>query len=334
MPESDGNRPQGGKPPAPVIEVSQADTKLLLAIRTHLSQLVRAAMNETKTGFKKPVEMDQGELLLASASLRALFFDGQKPLLLGWLADHGVDIDVCTVQTNIGLILLSELLPEPGHISEYIAGCVFLPELMEKVPLDTPTQLLIAYQDRKGFEEVLRRGEVWAPTRAQDVEINSGLTHISNVGPMQLLTLTRRIVPLSEWGNVRIGYLKNVPITRRNLLEYVANRLGGVHYDSNRTPRDPTDLAQFRVLASAMDWDDQSLMHAGFVAVGIACVEILFAPGVLKLFHDCDRVLVDRQKRLIERGLAAMEKEAEVDGEEDNPGGVIVPAAGSNQQSL
>jgi hypothetical protein len=90
-------------------------------------------------------------------------------------------------------------------------------------------------------------------------------------------------VTISEWGDVRIGYLKKVPITRRNLITYVANKLGGVHYDGRRLPADLDDAEQYRVLATAYDWDNQAIMHAGFVMVGLACVEILRSPPIRPL---------------------------------------------------
>jgi len=120
--------------------------------------------------------------------------------------------------------------------------------------------------------------------------------------------MTRRIVPLSKWGGTRIGYLKDLAITRRNIIEYVANRLGGVHYDSNRAPRDPSDVAQFRVLATAYDWNDRALMHAGFVAVGLACLEILNAPGIHNLYRQCEQLLANRQDTLVRRAAVAMDR--------------------------
>jgi hypothetical protein len=304
------NGSEGTPAEKPTILVSQSDTKRLLAIQAHIRQLVRTAMTPDKKSFKRPVEMSQAELVLASASLRALFFDhSPKPLLAGLLNDNGVKMEVETIETNLGLILLSVIVPEPGHISEHIVAGVFDPERKAALPLDKPTPGLIVFPNRKGFEEIMKRYKVWAPTRDQDAEINSGLTPFSNTGPMQLLTMTRRIVPLSEWGKVRIGYLKNVAITRYNLITYVSNRLGGVHYDSNRKPRNADEVEQFRVLASAMDWDDQSIMHAGLVGVGIACIEILNAPGIFDLYHSCCDLLAERQKRLIEKAEEAFREE-------------------------
>jgi hypothetical protein len=292
----------------PIVRVSQADTKWLLAIRAHLNQLIRTAMTPDRKAYRSPVAMDQSELLLSSASLRALFFDhSPKPLLMGLLAPHDIKFEIETLETNLGLVLLSQLLPQEGHVSDYLVECLLHPERDQNTPLDQSTQVLIVEPSSIGLESMLQRSKVWEPTREQDAKINSALSGNTNVGPMQLLNVTRRIVDLGDWGNVRLGYLKNVAITRRNIIEYVANRLGGVHYNSNRTPRDPDDLAQFRVLATAMDWDDRALMHAGFVAIGLACVEVLQSKGMVDLYYQCCDCLAERQQALFERGRKAME---------------------------
>jgi len=292
----------------PTVKVSQADTKRLLAIKAHLEQLIRTAMHPDRKTFYRPVEMDQGELLLAAASLRALIFDtGAQPLLIRLFEDAGLDIKIETVETNLGLVLLSELIPEPGHVSDYIAGAFMDPQQKETLPLDKPQVVVIFHEKPDGLEEMLKRPDIWVPSAEKDAEeIQSSLTHMTNVGPGQLLRLTRRSVSLSNWGNTRIGYLKDIAITRRNIIEYVANRLGGVHYDSKRSPKDPSDVAQFHVLATAYDWNDQALMHAGFVAVGLACLEILNTPSIYDIYRQCERLLAKRQRALIERATAAM----------------------------
>lgn len=293
--------------PKPAVRVSQADTKRLLAIRAHLNQLIRTAMTPERNAFRSPVTMDHSELLLASASLRALFFDHSPvPLLTGFLTPHDITFEVETLETNLGIILLSQLLPQEGHVSDYLIECILHPDRDQQKPLDHPTQVLIAESTRDGLESMLKRSHIWEPTREEDAETNSALSGNSNVGPMQLLSVTRRIVDLQDWGNVRLGYLKSIPITRRRIIEYVANYLGGVHYDSNRKPRDPDDLAQFRVLATAMDWEDTALMHAGLVAVGIGCIEVLHSRGIMDLYRQCCHRLAERQKALIERGRLAM----------------------------
>src|SRR5215207_7456404 len=50
--------------------------------------------------------------------------------------------------------------------------------------------------------------------------------------------------------------LKEIAITRRNLVTYVANELGGVHYDPNRLPANTEDATQFKVLRTQYDWEN------------------------------------------------------------------------------
>lgn len=287
------------KPPEKIsIKIAQVETKRVLAIVAHLNQIVRTAVKDDK--FLRPTEMDQAELLLAAASLRALFFDDTpKPILLSFLEDHGVDLEIEALETNLGLILLSKLLPEDGHVSDLLMSCLLDPEHRARMPIDKRTQGMIVFQDRKGLESMLRRADLWAPTRDQDETINSGLSPFTNGGPGQLLDLCRRRVPIGEWGRVTVGYLKHLRIDRKNIVSYVANKLGGVHYDSTRRPAKLEDADQFRALATGYDWDDQSLMHAGFVAVGLACIEVVNTPQLMMLRQDCAGLYAGRQDRLI-----------------------------------
>ncbi len=126
---------------------------------------------------------------------------------------------------------------------------------------------------------------------------------------MQLVDVTRRRVNIEEWGKVRIGFLKDIPISRRNLLCYVANELGGAHYNSKRLPSDPQDKEPFRLLASAYDWENEAIMHTGLIAVGLSYVEILSAPDVLPLLKALHEFHDKRQQRLM-RGEAVPQPSA------------------------
>lgn len=306
---STGESPQE---PKVHVKVSQAETKRLLAILAHLNQISRASVRNDK--FIRPTEMDQAELLLAAASLRALFFDDTpKPMLVSFLEENGLEIEIEAIESNLGLILLSQLLPEPGHISDHLAAHILDPELREQFPAEREHESFIFYTDRIGLESMAKRPELWAPNREQDTKINSGLTSLTNGGPAQMLWLCRRRVSLADWGKVRVGYLKDKPINRRNLVSYVANKLGGVHYDSKRTPRNLDDAEQFAVLATGYDWDDMSLMHAGLVAVALACIEVIAVPEIRALRHDFKQLLEGRQRRLTEIGMRAVALSEEAD---------------------
>jgi hypothetical protein len=114
----------------------------------------------------------------------------------------------------------------------------------------------------------------------------------------QLALVTRQQTALTEWGRVQIGYLKAIRIDRRNLISYVANKLGGVHYDSDRPPANKADARQFKVMATAYDWNDQAIMHAGLVATALACVEIANCAPLVQLCTALGSFHRARQERL------------------------------------
>lgn len=285
------------------IKLSHAETKRALAIFAHLKQIMRTATEGGR--LKRPVEMDQAELVLASASIRALFFD-DTPQLITFLNQHELHFQIEAMESNLGLILLSELLPEPGHVSDELVACLYDPEKREQFPLDKPSAVVIVHESRHGLESMLDGHALWAPTREEDIAINSSLSAFTNVGPMQLLELCRRSVDIRDWGSLRVGYLKSLRIDRRNLITYVANKLGGVHYDSKRRPAKLEDADQFRALATSYDWDDQSLMHAGLVATGVACSELVLVPELRQLYEELGRLLASRQRSLIKMGEQAL----------------------------
>jgi hypothetical protein len=242
--------------------------------------------------------MDHADLLLCSASFRALFFD-DNPMLLRFATTHQLTIEIECLETNLALLLLSWLTPDEGHVSDFLMQVLLDSKMRDLYALDKTYQAFCFFEDGKGFESVLRRPNIWVPSSAADEKINSALG-ISNLGaPAQLLDIKRRRVPLEEWGKVRIGYLKEIAINRRNLLTYVANKLGGVHYDSKRLPMDPEDATQFTVLATAYDWDNQAIMHAGLVAVAMACIELINTPEIVGLVPALQTFHAERHQRLM-----------------------------------
>jgi hypothetical protein len=116
--------------------------------------------------------------------------------------------------------------------------------------------------------------------------------------PHQLVDITRRRVALAHWGKVRIGFLKEIAITRRNLLTYVANELGGIHYDPKRLPANTDDATQFKVLRTQYDWENDAVIHAGLVGVAICCMELLTNPHIVGLLNAMEKFHADRQERL------------------------------------
>ncbi len=71
--------------------------------------------------------MNHADLLLSAASLRALLFDTRgDPLLLAFLKSHNLTIVVDTLETNLGMFLLSWLVSWSWEIGQgvkvYSAG--------------------------------------------------------------------------------------------------------------------------------------------------------------------------------------------------------------------
>jgi hypothetical protein len=157
----------------------------------------------------------------------------------------------------------------------------------------------MAFTEGAGHESAMKQMDVLFPSKDEDPLLDIAAAPASTGGPSQYLRITRRRVKLKDWGNTRIGYLKSIPITRKNLLCYVANKLGGVHYDHDRLPVDENDRQQFRVLAQAYDWEDQAIVHAGFVFVGIACLEIVKCEALTDLMFALHDFHNKRQERLM-----------------------------------
>lgn len=243
--------------------------------------------------------MDHAELLLASASLRALFFD-DKPILISFLEDHGIDIKIEALETNVSFLLMSQLEANGTHISDFLIEILLSPEMRASFPLDEEKRQFYWHQEPGAYAAPMRNPERWVPTKLEDPDFDFGVTHVTGGGPSQYFSVTRRKVSAIDWGRVGIGSLKTISIDRRNLACYVANKVGGVHYDSRRLPSGAGDKEQFKILATAYDWDNQAVMHGGFVAVGLACVELLASRDVLNLLNQLEHFYTARQNRLLE----------------------------------
>jgi len=278
------------------IQITSDETRRVTAIVAHMRQIGRTAVRGGQ--LLRPIEMDHGELLLSSASLRALFFDKEGPVLTPFLAAHDIEIEVECLESDFSMALLSHHVPDQFHVSDFLMQALLDPELKKEHPLDQPKEILLAHDSREGYETLISQPEIWVPTREESLQINGGPSHLTNMGPAQLAHVCRRRPPLSQWGKIPIGRAKAVAITRSNIISYVANKFGGVHYDKERMPSAEDDKAQFKALASAYDMDSKAIMHAGLVAVALACIEIVSNDDfgamwrALREFHD------ERQARL------------------------------------
>lgn len=283
------------------IKIAQAESKLALAIEAHLRQILRT-VSHPSGGLLSPISMDHAELLLCSASLRALLFDDTPAAtLLGFLEQHDIEIEMDCVETDMAMLLLSQVEPlTTGHVSDLFAQIPLTEKGREEYPLDSRKPLLLNGDQCEAYASIEAYPQVWKPPSAKVSSTTFKLEYSQSGEPTQLCHFTRRRVRLNQWGDIPLGLLRELSIRRRNIICYVANKLGGVHYQSTRLPNDAKDKAEFKILTQAYDWQNQAIMHAGLVAVGIACIEIAAHPQIREVLMALHRFNDKRQNRLFE----------------------------------
>lgn len=90
--------------------------------------------------------MNHADLLLSAASLRALLFDTRgDPLLLAFLKSHNLTIVVDTLETNLGMFLLSWLVPGDSHVSDLWMNVLLNTNMHSQFSIDKRSQFVIAF---------------------------------------------------------------------------------------------------------------------------------------------------------------------------------------------
>ena len=242
--------------------------------------------------------MDHRDLLLSSASLRALFFDnGAKPILIDFIDRYEIDIEIKSFETNLSMVLFAQMEPSSkGHISSYFYEFLLDSKLHESYELNQKQSLVISCEDKDSYEKIRARPDIWQP-KIND-EVGYGLGFCQEDKPLQLIHIKKKKVKLQQWGNLQIGYLKNIPIKRRTIISYVANQLCGVHYNAELIKKHEKDKNEFEVLAEAYDWNQESKMHAGFVCVGLACIELARTASLISLYNYLSEYYLAKVKKL------------------------------------
>lgn len=285
--------------PKKIVRIREADSKRALAVFAHLNQLVRTATSRQGDGqivLVGPTQMSQAELLLSSASLRALLFD-DEPILFSFLHAYGLEFYIDALETNLNMVLLPKLAKDEGHVTDWFSHLLLNGKIKPEYPVDVLKQCVVIFEDQDVFEILSGKEHLWRPEKGND-EINHSAGFANKNALMQMIDVTRRHVRVEKWGEVRLGFLKDLPIRRRSLIAYVANKLGGVHLDSTRFPSKSNDAVEFRALASMYDPDFKAIIHGGLLAVGLLCLELLSAPEVLGLYHALGDYLWGRQQTL------------------------------------
>jgi len=242
------------------------------------------------------------EVLLASASLRALLFDDSPgPQLIDFMRTHGLEIAVETVSTTSAMLLFSEVTPgHELHLADFIVEILLNQDVRADFKESEPRSFVTVLQETHDVvREIGQKQARWAPISPDYLEkTNSTVGHQPGVGIFQYANITRKTVPLTKWGDEVVGMLGEISIRRRTIITYVANRLGGVHYDSRRFPVKEADAREFRVLAESFDWKQEAVVHAGLVVVFLSCLELVINESICEIHRALNEFHQSRQQRL------------------------------------
>lgn len=284
----------------PEIKISQKDSKRVTALVAHYRQIQRATLREDGS-IIRPIDLDHMEVLLASASLRALFFDDSPSAQFFEFANqHDIQINIETVSTTSAMILFSQVTAgNELHLSDLIANILLNPavgaDFSEGI---SHAFFAILQESHEVVKQIGAEQQSWAPASPEfTTKTNSTICYQPGLGISQYANITRRIVNLKEWGDQVVGMLADIPIRRRSIVCFVANKLGGVHYDSRFSAKAPY-AREFRALTESYDWKSEAVVHAGLVMVFLSCLELIKSEELHGLFLALEKFHSRRQARL------------------------------------
>lgn len=294
------------------IGIKQKDWGRAMALRAHLSVLFETVVirRDGKSGVLHPLNLDPGKVLLLAASLRALMFDQSgEPLLLNFLAQHAIALEVSSFEGDFAMMFYSQIKPaDDGHLTDFLFP--FLAgdkELAEGFPKDEYCEFFFGLKDHIP-NSLKGRFDVWSPRKRLAQHSAVGLANDDYM--VQLCHITRKTVPITEWGDLSVGYLKDIPIRRRSVIEYAANRIGGVHYDLAHHTRVSNE---FRMLSQAYDWEHQALCNGALVATAVCAIELAMTRELQQIFGSLMQAELSRRERLL-TGRPIQEFEGGADG--------------------
>lgn len=88
---------------------------------------------------------------------------------------------------------------------------------------------------------------------------------------------------LSDWLSSKCMIVDGVSVTRRNVVQFVANKLGGVHLDSKRDPTKQPGYVALDTARSTMGTMDLDVVYAELASI---TQDFLASPEVRRLFLD------------------------------------------------
>src|SRR5690349_7269513 len=155
-------------PSAPIL-IQDSDSKRALAVFAHLRRIVETI---TKCDSLRPIQMDHADLLLCSASFRALLFDDFTPIFVKFCDSYGLNIQIECLETDIALVLLSWFVPDEVHLSDFLMHVLLDSEMRNSFPLDKEQRILHGFRDGVGWKGALKRPDLWIPDRAAQEKID------------------------------------------------------------------------------------------------------------------------------------------------------------------
>lgn len=167
-----------------------------------------------------------------------------------------------------------------GHLAQFLLSLIVDERQQIEFPVGVQ-KIFVLSEDRQIPTSLANTIDTWAPT---DDNTYMGADLANDDQVVQLCRVTRRHAPIAEWGNLRMGYLKDIPIRRKSIIEYTANRLGGVHYDTAHHTMDKERANEFRLLTKAYNWEDRAIMHGAVVATAISAIEVAVCRELIDLY--------------------------------------------------
>lgn len=184
---------------------------------THLLKVVKGQLEYLKRQLQRPLDYDN--LLRISAILRQLLVDNNGLLQSLWRAfGHANAVRIQT--TSIDSLLDSDYLKDKTSFlvaNGAVVGSLWLGPLGQCEPQLTAR----LRKDLAHFGD-----DAYEPTS----------------------------LGLSDYLESTCIYLDGIKVSRRHLVKYVANKLGGIHYDTGRDEKDALELASYKVLDDLFDF--------------------------------------------------------------------------------